>query len=469
LNRDREILLNLAGDRGFCWYDGGSSLDWVKGDDRMRTQRWLRTIAPVGWAIAAIPLMVMPPVVAQTVVPDTTLGAESSTVTPDGVIRGVLSDRIEGGATRGSNLFHSFERFNIDAGRGVYFANPVGIENILSRVTGSNRSDIFGRLGVLGNANLFLLNPNGIVFGPNADLDIVGSFTATTANAIQLGDQGFFSASQPQQSELLAVAPGALLYNQIVAQGGRLVNTGNLTAGQDLRLAATNLELQGQLRSGRDLTLAAQDTVRIRDSATAPFVASAVRNLTIQGNQGVDILALSNPQTQFNSGGDLSLISDGLISGDAHFNSGGNFQIRSVSGQLANFTSLYDPIISSAGNVDIAGGYGGTTGAASLLIEAQGSVRIQGEVFITTPDTISTFVGNDAVLSTQPGLIIRSGQTNLVYGGTNQGNPPASTSTNSAIPNGITLERTVRVQPNAQGGVVKLSASNGGIISHKSL
>jgi hypothetical protein len=103
------------------------------------------------------------------------------------------------------------------------------------------------------------------------------------------------------------------------------------------------------------------------------------------------------------------------------------------------------------------------------LIEAQGSVRIQGEVFITTPDTISTFVGNDAVLSTQPGLIIRSGQTNLVYGGTNQGNPPASTSTNSAIPNGITLERTVRVQPNAQGGVVKLSASNGGIISHKSL
>jgi filamentous hemagglutinin family protein len=209
----------LAGDRGFCWYDGGSSLDWVKGDDRMRTQRWLRTIAPVGWAIVAMPLMVMPPVVAQTVVPDTTLGAESSTVTPDEVIRGVLSDRIEGGATRGGNLFHSFERFAIDAGRGVYFANPAGIENILSRVTGNSRSDIFGRLGVLGNANLFLLNSNGIVFGPNANLDIVGSFTATTANAIQLGDRGFFSASAPEPpSQLLTINPSAFLFNQIAAQ-----------------------------------------------------------------------------------------------------------------------------------------------------------------------------------------------------------------------------------------------------------
>ena len=67
-----------------------------------------------------------------------------------------------GGAERGVNLFHSFLEFNIETGKGVYFANPVGIDNILARVTGNNISEIRGTLGVLGNANLFFLNPNGI-------------------------------------------------------------------------------------------------------------------------------------------------------------------------------------------------------------------------------------------------------------------------------------------------------------------
>ncbi|MFW5766152.1 MAG: filamentous hemagglutinin N-terminal domain-containing protein, partial [Coleofasciculus sp.] len=132
-------------------------------------------------------------VVAQ-VIPDDTLGAESSVVTPD-VIREILSDRIDGGATRGANLFHSFLEFNIGEGRGVYFANPDGIENILSRVTGDNVSTILGRLGVLGEANLFLLNPNGILFGANASLDIEGSFLGTTANSFTFPDGSEFSAT----------------------------------------------------------------------------------------------------------------------------------------------------------------------------------------------------------------------------------------------------------------------------------
>jgi filamentous hemagglutinin family protein len=101
------------------------------------------------------------------IVPDRTLGNESSRVTPNVTIKGLPSDRIDGGAVRGVNLFHSFQDFNIGSGRGAYFANPNGIANILTRVTGSNASNILGTLGVLGNANLFLLNPNGIVFGPN--------------------------------------------------------------------------------------------------------------------------------------------------------------------------------------------------------------------------------------------------------------------------------------------------------------
>ena len=133
------------------------------------------------------------------ITPDGTLGAEGSIITPNVNAGGLPADRIDGGARRGANLFHSFREFNVGELQRVYFANPAGIENILSRVTGSSRSDILGTLGVVGgNANLFLINPNGIIFGPNARLDVGGSFVASTANAIQFGEQGFFSATNPE-------------------------------------------------------------------------------------------------------------------------------------------------------------------------------------------------------------------------------------------------------------------------------
>ena len=78
------------------------------------------------------------------IIPDDSLGNERSIVTPDVEIKGSPGDRIDGGAIRDSNLFHSFEQFNIEDLQRVYFANPGGINNIFSRVTGSNLSEIFG-------------------------------------------------------------------------------------------------------------------------------------------------------------------------------------------------------------------------------------------------------------------------------------------------------------------------------------
>ncbi len=93
------------------------------------------------------------------ITPDATLGGEASVVTPGVDVGGQAADQIDGGATRGINLFHSFEQFNVGEGQRVYFANPTGIENILTRVTGTNSSNILGTLGVAGgNANLFLIN-----------------------------------------------------------------------------------------------------------------------------------------------------------------------------------------------------------------------------------------------------------------------------------------------------------------------
>ena len=100
------------------------------------------------------------PVFAQ-VVPDNTLGAESST------IRSIddLKNAVEGGAIRGENLFHSFEQFAIQEGFTTEFNNPEGIANIFSRVTGGNISEILGTIAVDGGANLFLMNPNGVDSG----------------------------------------------------------------------------------------------------------------------------------------------------------------------------------------------------------------------------------------------------------------------------------------------------------------
>ncbi|MCY6493868.1 two-partner secretion domain-containing protein [Leptolyngbya sp. GGD] len=145
------------------------------------------------------------------IIPDGTLAGESSRVVP----RALGGAAIEGGAIRESNLFHSFSEFNIRNQQSVYFANPTGIQNIFTRVTGNTISNINGTLGIDGTANLFLLNPNGILFGQNARLDLRGSFVGTTANAIRFGTQGDFSATNPQAPPLLTVNPSALLFTQI--------------------------------------------------------------------------------------------------------------------------------------------------------------------------------------------------------------------------------------------------------------
>ncbi|AOX00146.1 hypothetical protein BJP34_12420 [Moorena producens PAL-8-15-08-1] len=147
------------------------------------------------------------------ITPDNTLGNERSVVTPNVNINGALADLIEGGAIRESNLFHSFSDFNVAEFGRVYFANPAGVANILSRVTGTNVSNILGTLGVLGNANLFLINPNGIVFGSNSRLELGGSFFGSTADSVLFDDGTVFSAKNPNDKPLLTInIPSGLQY-----------------------------------------------------------------------------------------------------------------------------------------------------------------------------------------------------------------------------------------------------------------
>src|SRR4028118_255141 len=187
------------------------------------------------------------------ILPDRTLGNENSRTVLD-TINNLPSDRIEGGAARGVNLFHSFREFNVGEGRGAYFANPNGIANIFTRVTGGNPSNILGTLGVQGNANLFLLNPQGIVFGSNARLDLRGSFFASSADSIVFNHGFEFSSANPQTVPLLAINipvglsfrdnPGAIVnaasFTQVIE--GRTIPVGlAVPPGQTLALVGGDL------------------------------------------------------------------------------------------------------------------------------------------------------------------------------------------------------------------------------------
>ena len=143
-------------------------------------------------------------------------GSAASEVTLDGSLGGARGSLpgpdfeigADFGRQVGSNLFHSFGAFNLNASESATFSGPNTINNILGRVTGGSGSHIDGLLrSTIPGANLFFLNPAGIVFGSNARLDVQGSFHASTGDFIRLADGSRFDAVPSANDGLLTAAP----------------------------------------------------------------------------------------------------------------------------------------------------------------------------------------------------------------------------------------------------------------------
>ncbi len=162
---------------------------------------------------------------------------------------------ITGGTVKGSSLFHSFREFNVETGQTADFQGAVNIENIISRVSGNNNSWINGALkSSINGANIYLINPNGVIFGENASLDITGSFYVGTSDYLKLGEGGIFYADLGETS-ILTAAPveafgflgngaGSISFNGAelsLADDKRLFLIGNLSEG----IANSSFEVPG--------------------------------------------------------------------------------------------------------------------------------------------------------------------------------------------------------------------------------
>ncbi|MGA1285816.1 MAG: filamentous hemagglutinin N-terminal domain-containing protein, partial [Prochlorothrix sp.] len=154
---------------------------------------------------------------------------------------------ITGGIQQDQSLFHSFEQFNLNNGQVADFVGNPGLVNILGRVTGGSASTIDGLLQVTNsNANLYLMNPAGLVFGPNARLDLAGSFTATTATAIGF-ENGWFNATGANAYSALVGSPNRFAFTQVGQ--GTVLNEGDLAvdSGQSLTLLGGTVVNTGSL------------------------------------------------------------------------------------------------------------------------------------------------------------------------------------------------------------------------------
>lgn len=336
------------------------------------------------------------------ITPDNTLGNESSRVLPDTTVRGAAGTLIDGGATRGVNLFHSFSQFNVGNGERVYFANPTGINNILTRVTGNNASNIFGTLGVDGNANLFLLNSNGIVFGQNAQLDVSGSFFATTANSFVWENGLRYGTVNPEAPPLLTVnlTPGL----QFGANPGNITSNANLGVGGNLTLAAGNLDLQGEFAS-QGLNLEAQDTANI-GTILAPGVSVNITagnkitttgqiNTSINRGRGGDIQLTSGIGGIDTRGGDITAGSDNGNGGDISISANGNITTANVgsyigAGGIGNGGNI--TITSTNGDINTTGFVNSSAFGAFLDLGAGNQLfgGIAGDISLYASGNITT-------------------------------------------------------------------------------
>ncbi len=403
--------------------------------------------------IASFQALFLKPCFAQSsnIIPDNSLGAESSQV--DENFSGLPLEVITGGAQRGINLFHSFQEFNVSEGRGAYFFSPnAEIQNILTRVTGRNPSEILGTLGTFGNSqpNLYLINPNGIVFGENASLDVGGSFVATTANGIEFGEQGSFSASNAQTPRLLNVSPSALFFNQVAAQP--IVNKSRADAGRNPSNSFDTIGLR--VPDGKSLLLVGGNVNMDSGKLNAyggrvelgGLAAPGSINLLFEG----DNLKLGFPENVTRA--DVSLTNNAFVRVEA--DAGGDIAINARNLDILQGSQLSTGIGRGLGTPDAVAG--------DILLNATGEIKVAGIGSNIFNNVRLGAEGNGGNITIDSASFLLQDGAQLItstFGIGNAGNVQVTATETVSLADNAYILSTVQAGSDGQGGNIDINAA----------
>ena len=297
----------------------------------------------------------------------------------------------------GDNLFHSFSEFGLDKNQIANFLSNPSIQNILGRVTGENRSILNGLIQVTGgNSNLFLMNPNGIIFGANAQLNVPASFTATTATGIGFNG-GWFKAIGTNDYNSLVGNPTRFQFNTL--QPNAIINAGNLAVGegQNLSLIGGSVINTGIIKTpgGNISVVAVPGTSRLRLSQEGQ-----VLSLEIPNNQTITPSTLAELLT--GSGVETGL----TVTPDNTVQTAAGTVIPNQTGTVINSGTLDAsvPSIERGGNVDVFGSVVGVVDQAHINVSGNtggGNVRLGGDYKGggTVPRSQTTVIGDQATIN----------------------------------------------------------------------
>jgi filamentous hemagglutinin family protein len=326
---------------------------------------------------------------------------------------------LTGGTKVGGNLFHSYSEFNLLSGESATFSGPNDVTNILARVTGGSASNIDGTLrSTIPGANLFLMNPRGVVFGPNAKLDVSGSFAVTTADYLKLSDGGRFDASLGGQDSLtsapvsafgflsatpaavsfdrsqLSVQPGTGLHviaGDVALRGSSLkAPSGSLTLFSAASAGEVPFDLASPGGSYSTVKLPALGSVSLADQSLMSIDGAGGGKVVIRGGKlTVDKSTISSANSGSTPGGAIDVQMDSDISlrnGSAIVSS------AAASGQSGNVS------VQSGGTLSVSGTLGAVDSSIQSRADAgtgnSGSVTVKASEIVLQDGFISAITSS---------------------------------------------------------------------------
>ncbi|MBE9169800.1 filamentous hemagglutinin N-terminal domain-containing protein, partial [Pleurocapsales cyanobacterium LEGE 06147] len=319
---------------------------------------------------------------------------------------------INDGNRAGSNLFHSFSEFSVPTNGSAFFNNAFDVQNIINRVTGGSVSNIDGFILANGSANLFLLNPAGIIFGPNASLFIGGSFLGSTADSLVF-PEGEFSATDTQTPPLLSInAPIGLNFRDNPAP---IEN--NSTASADFNpLPSFDDNLFGlRVRDGKSFVLAGGDMTANGGGIVAFGGRIELGAIAEEGTVGINL-----------DGDNLSLsIPDDLQRADVSLTNGAGFLVSGAGGgDIAIAAQNINILENSRLNAGIFSGLGSPDArAGDIVLNALEAITVDSGLIVNSVRNNGVGDGGDINIEARSLDLANGGQVAvLMFGQGNTGN-----------------------------------------------